>query len=226
MKNIAVTIIIIILSAALAYFYFDGQNKQDLYEQNIASLREERASLVSYIDSVEIVAQRLSDSLSWQDSVYAARFTEDSAKLAQELLKQKEDLLKKTDQERVAYFLTRTGGGSVIKLQDRQAYVVELENLDSANNIILQRDAFQKANILLTERITQLQQINAGQKELIALKQNIIDGKDKVIINQREEIQLNTEKIDQLEKQIKNQKLQKWVGFGSTAALIILSLLK
>ena len=222
---ILIFILIMVIGFAIFQNYNNGKIRI-IHKGQIDSLNTKNTFLVHNVQNLKIVNERLRKDVIKRDSIHIIKKTKDSIRIANEYIKLKKELLEKEPNDRVDFFLQRTSNDvEKIEALDKQ-YLIPLENIDSANMIILERDNFyNEISLLLSNELY----LNTKIKDL----GYIITNKDKVI-EKLEELKSNNRKIlnkkDLLilenEKVIKKQEKRMKLLYGAAALITIIAILK
>lgn len=156
------------------------------FNGKIDSLEVRNTFLAHRYQNLKKVDTALRKELRKRDSIYKINKSRDSIHFVREYDSLKNNLLEKEPNERVDYFLDKTSD-TLIKINSGIFYSIPLENIDSANMIILERNKLYNDIALL---LSNNDYLNKKMKEL----GYIIENKDDMIAK-LEEIQINNKNI-------------------------------
>lgn len=220
------TMIPYLISIALIIFlvwkipYYNNQINS--LKADTDSLRQKNIQLMVKVDSIENVLSDSLKSFQRQDSLWEIQNYNDSVEIAAYYKKQYEDLFQLEDQERVAFFLARTSKyitPVVRKVYDK--YLVPLNNIDSANVIILKNEQYARTNRYLDNQVTQLKRRTTSLYILIEKHKSLSMTKDSIIVNDKQIIKNNKSMITELKTVIrKRDNRDRWLIIGGIALLI------
>lgn len=220
------TMIPYLISIALIIFlvwkipYYNNQINS--LKADTDSLRQKNIQLMVKVDSIENVLSDSLKSFQRQDSLWEIQNYNDSVEIAAYYKKQYEGLFQLEDQERVAFFLARTSKyitPVVRKVYDK--YLVPLNNIDSANVIILKNEQYARTNRYLDNQVTQLKRRTTSLYILIEKHKSLSMTKDSIIVNDKQIIKNNKSMITELKTVIrKRDNRDRWLIIGGIALLI------
>lgn len=224
MKKTINTLLIVFLLIVIgflglrSYRYLDVLKDRDT---KIDSLRGVNSVLVSDVINLKKSLQERSDSLKTADSLYRIWKRNDSIRLSKQYQKKYDELFEMDDDERVRFFLSKTGVDMIPIEKVEGRYVLPMLNIDSANKYIIKTE-YQSE--LITHQdyiITELESRCIEYVEVIAEYEEMTEEQQQIIINSKIIIKNQDIEITELKKVIhKRDNRDRWIIIGGIGLLI------